>query len=83
MFLVLHCGFADVAPSASLQLSHGLPVKNSPGSKPGSFMACERVHIRGLSRLKYLKKIAHSVKVKLSGTNASVHLPNGEVCFHR
>ncbi|KAF3439071.1 hypothetical protein FNV43_RR17346 [Rhamnella rubrinervis] len=75
--------FIDVAQPYSLQLSHGLPVKNSPGSKPGSFMACERVHICGLSRLKYLKKIAHSLKVKLSGTNASVHLPNVEVCFHR
>ncbi|KAH7520311.1 hypothetical protein FEM48_Zijuj08G0130600 [Ziziphus jujuba var. spinosa] len=72
-----------VAQSASLQLSLGLPVKNSPGSKPGTSMVCERVHIHGLSRLKNLKKIAHSVKVKLSGTNTSVFLPNAEVCFHR
>lgn len=76
-------GFAVVAQSTSLQLSHGLPVKNSPGSKPGTSMSCERVHIYGLSRLKNLKKIAHSVKVKLSGTNTSVFLPNADVCFHR
>lgn len=75
--------FSVVGQSASLQLSHGLQVKNSPGSKPGSSMACERVHLQGLPRLKNLNKFAHSVKVKLSGNNASVHLPNAEVCFHR
>ncbi|POO00697.1 NEMP family [Trema orientale] len=71
-----------VAPSAVLQLSHGLPVQNSPG-KPGKTVLCERIHIYGFSRIKNLGKFAHSVSVKVSGRNSSVHLPNAEVCFHR
>ncbi|GMN34317.1 hypothetical protein TIFTF001_004615 [Ficus carica] len=74
--------FLVVAPSAVLELSHGLPVKNSPG-KPGKSMVCERIHIHGLSRIKNLRKFAHSAMVKISGRNSSVYLPNAEVCFHR
>ncbi|EXB94032.1 hypothetical protein L484_009376 [Morus notabilis] len=71
-----------VAPSAVMQLSHGLPVKNSPG-KHGKSMFCERIHIYGLSRIKNLGKFAHSATVKIAGRNSSVHVPNAEVCFHR
>ncbi|XP_062157155.1 uncharacterized protein LOC133864758 isoform X2 [Alnus glutinosa] len=72
-----------VAQSNRLQLSSGLPVKNSPGSKPGTSVVCERVHIRGLSRLKNLKKFAHSVKVNVSQKDPSIRIPNPEICFHR
>ncbi|KAL5556779.1 hypothetical protein UlMin_039015 [Ulmus minor] len=72
----------DVAPSAGLQLSRGLLVKNSPG-RVGKSVVCERVHIYGLSRIKNLGKFSHSVKVKVSGKNSSTYLPNAEVCFHR
>lgn len=46
-------------------------------------MLCERVHIRGLSRLKNIGKFANTVKVKVSGTNSSTRIPTFEVCFHR
>ncbi|ONI02741.1 hypothetical protein PRUPE_6G219400 [Prunus persica] len=71
------------AESARLQLSHGMPVKNSPGSKPGTLVLCERVHIRGLSRLKYLGKFANTAKLKISATNSSIRIPAIEVCLHR
>ncbi|PQQ12445.1 nuclear envelope integral membrane protein 1 isoform X1 [Prunus yedoensis var. nudiflora] len=71
------------AESARLQLSHGMPVKNAPGSKPGTLVLCERVHIRGLSRLKYLGKFANTAKLKISATNSSIRIPAIEVCLHR
>lgn len=74
--------FAVVGHSASTQLSPGMPVKNSPGSKPGASIVCERVIIHGLSRLKNLRKFAYSVKVMVSRGNSSIHMPNAEVCFH-
>lgn len=73
---------AVVASSSVLQLSRGLPVQNSPG-KPGKSVLCERIHIYGLSRIKNLRKFAHSVTVKVSGRNSTVYLANAEVCFHR
>ena len=73
---------AVAAPSAVLELSRGLPVKNSPG-KPGKSMVCERIYIHGLSRIKNLRKFAHSAMVKISGKYSSFYLPNAEVCFHR
>lgn len=76
-------GFTVVAQSTRLQLSSGLPVRNSPGSKPGTSVVCERVHICGLSRLKNLKKFAHSVKVNVSQKEMSIRIPNPEICFHR
>lgn len=76
-------GFTVVGQSTMLQLSSGLPVKNSPGSKPGTSVVCERVRISGLSRLQNLKKIAHSVKVNVSQKDPSIRIPNPEICFHR
>ncbi|KAM1091399.1 hypothetical protein FF1_018892 [Malus domestica] len=72
-----------ISESDRLQLSRGAPVTNSPGSKPGISVLCERVHIRGLSRLKNIGKFANTVKVKVSGTNSSTRIPTFEVCFHR
>ncbi|XP_059459169.1 uncharacterized protein LOC132188664 isoform X2 [Corylus avellana] len=71
-----------VGESTRLQLSSGLPVKNSPGSKPGTSVVCERVRISGLSRLQNLKKIAHSAKVNVSQKDPSIRIPNPEICFH-
>ncbi|XP_047163346.1 uncharacterized protein LOC124833028 isoform X3 [Vigna umbellata] len=71
--------------NGTLQLSRGLPVGNSPGSKPGATVLVERVYIHGLSRFKSLGKFAHSFKVKVLPlpTHSNVRLPNIEVCFHR
>lgn len=80
-----HCPFlcAVIIQNTTLQLSSGLPVVNSPGSKPGATVFVERVHIHGLSRFRNLGKFAHSVKVKVLPTDSNVRLPNIEVCFHR
>ncbi|XP_041002242.1 nuclear envelope integral membrane protein 1 isoform X2 [Juglans microcarpa x Juglans regia] len=72
-----------VGQSTRLQLSSGLPMKNSPGLKPDTSAIVERVHIRGLSRLKNLRKFAHLVKVNISQKDPSILLQNIEVCFHR
>ncbi|KAF5958397.1 hypothetical protein HYC85_005622 [Camellia sinensis] len=73
----------DVAQSTTLQISPRLPVEKSPGSKHGAIVLCERVLIHGLSRLKNLRKFAHSVKVNVSSVSSSARLLNVEVCFHR
>ncbi|XP_058080351.1 uncharacterized protein LOC131228601 isoform X2 [Magnolia sinica] len=69
----------------TLLLSSGRAVENSPGSKPGTLMVCERIHIRGQPRLQNLGKYAHSLKVKVNITQTSsrAHPRNIEVCFHR
>lgn len=72
-----------VSQSIVLQISPGIVVENSPGSKPETKVICERVQIHGLSRLKSLRKYAHSVKVNVSYLNPSGRPPNAEVCFHR
>ena len=74
---------AVVGQSTTLQVSPRLAVENSPGSRPGTVVLCERVQICGLSSLKNIRKFSHSVKVKVSVTNSSARLPNVEVCFHR
>lgn len=75
--------FAVVSSNVSLQLLPGFLVENSPGSKPGIKILCERVEIHGLSRLKHLKKFANSIKVKVSCMNQNSHPHNVQVCFHR
>nr|GMC67977.1 Nuclear envelope integral membrane protein [Ipomoea batatas] len=74
---------AAVSQLTSLQLSPALPVENSPGSRPGAKVLCERVQIRGLPRLKNLNKYANSVIVNISHVTTGGRLPNVEVCFHR
>ncbi|XP_030538984.1 uncharacterized protein LOC115747081 isoform X2 [Rhodamnia argentea] len=72
-----------IGQSTSVQLSPVLLVENSPGSRPGTSLFCERVHIHGLSRMKHLSKIAHSVKVKILSNSSSLRPAKFEVCFHR
>ncbi|OAY73461.1 hypothetical protein ACMD2_23961 [Ananas comosus] len=71
----------DSHPS-KLLLPLGRLVDPSPGSRP---LACARVHIRGLSRLRNPCRFAHALRV-------SVDVPQGdglfrvqsvELCFHR
>lgn len=83
--IALLISFSGLTQNSTLQLSRGLPVGNSPGSKPGATVIVERVHIHGLSRFRNLGKFAHSIKVKVLPlpTNSNVRLPNIEVCFHR
>ncbi|CAL5370956.1 unnamed protein product [Camellia sinensis] len=71
----------DVAQSTTLQISPRLPVEKSPGSKHGAIVLCERVLIHGLSRLKNLRKFAHSVKVNVSSVSSSARLLNVELNF--
>lgn len=72
-----------VFQSTKLQISPGILVEKSPGSKPGTKVICERVQIHGFSRLKGLRKYAHSVKLNVSYLNPSGRPSNAEVCFHR
>ncbi|RAL46667.1 hypothetical protein DM860_004946 [Cuscuta australis] len=69
--------------SISFQLSPALPVENSPGTKPGTKVLCDRVQIRGLPRLGNLDKYANSVTVNISYVSQGGRQPNVEVCFHR
>ncbi|PIN13839.1 hypothetical protein CDL12_13534 [Handroanthus impetiginosus] len=72
-----------VSGPTTLQLSPSVIVENSPGSKPGTKVKCERVQIHGLRRIEHLNKFANSVKVKVSRVNPSGRPPNIEICFHR
>lgn len=50
-----------------LQLPSGPLIENSPGIKPGTLIACDRVCIPGLQRLQHLKKYAifrRNIKIK-------------------
>lgn len=75
--------FLVAGENATLQLSLGLVVENSPGLKPGVKVVCGRVNIHGLSRVKDIKKFAHSMKVKVLQNSSFIKWPNVEVCFHR
>ncbi|KAI3897126.1 hypothetical protein MKX03_025988, partial [Papaver bracteatum] len=64
-----------------LKLSSVLDLENSQRIKPGVVMVGGRVNISGVSRIKNLKKYAHTVKVKVIVVNWSC--PNAiDVCFH-
>ncbi|KAL6224954.1 hypothetical protein ACLB2K_003808 [Fragaria x ananassa] len=71
-----------VGENATLQVSNGVAVRNSPGAKPGNLVMCGRVHVFGLSRLKNLERFADTVRVKIA-INSSHRLRPFEVCFHR
>ncbi|OWM65686.1 hypothetical protein CDL15_Pgr017183 [Punica granatum] len=73
----------EIAKPTSLQLSPSILVDKSPGSRPGVSVLCERVHIHGLSRIKHLRKMAYSVKVKVFSQSGSHQPTKFEVCFHR
>lgn len=83
LFIIFCDGCAVIGQSTSLLVSPSLAVENSHCLKPGTKVVCERVDIRGLSRLHNLKKFAHSVKVKVLQNSSSLRRPNVEVCFHR
>ncbi|KAK9164305.1 hypothetical protein Syun_005207 [Stephania yunnanensis] len=76
----------DVAHPTALRLISGLPVETSPGSKPGIQLLCKRIHIRGLSRLHYLSKYAHLIRVKVQIVEESpraLRIRNSvDACFH-
>ncbi|KAK4393485.1 hypothetical protein Sango_1819300 [Sesamum angolense] len=61
-----------VSGPMELELSPSLIVENSPGSKPGRKVKCERVQIHGLPRIEHLNKFANSLKVKVSCVNQVV-----------
>ncbi|KAI3803839.1 hypothetical protein L1987_32001 [Smallanthus sonchifolius] len=72
-----------VAEFALLKLSPSLVVENSPGSRLGFQVVCERVEIIGLSRLTNLTSFFSSVKVKVINVNSTGRPPSISVCFHR
>lgn len=74
---------ADMAQSTALQLSPSILVDKSPGSRHGVPVLCERVHVRGLSRISHLNKMAYSVKVKILSLGETLQPTKFEVCFHR
>ncbi|KAL8234584.1 hypothetical protein R6Q59_020684 [Mikania micrantha] len=72
-----------IAKSALLQLSPSLVVENSPGSRPGSKVVCERLEVNGLARLRNLTSFFSSLKLKVINANFTGRPPNIAVCFHR
>ncbi|XP_038978529.1 uncharacterized protein LOC120108871 [Phoenix dactylifera] len=74
-----------VSHPGKLKLPPGRPVEGSPGSRLGSVMTCNRVHIHGVSRLRHPTKFAHSLKVRLSVTqrDALFRIQTIELCFHQ
>ncbi|KAL3583382.1 hypothetical protein D5086_014443 [Populus alba] len=69
--------------SSKVQISPSLKVVNSPGTKPGTWVLCERVDVHGFRRLKNLNKFFHSLKLKIPPSNSTLRRPDVEVCFHR
>eukprot|EP01018_Ginkgo_biloba_P009723 Gb_34412 [translate_table: standard] len=69
----------------TIQLQFAPFVEASPGVRPGSLVACERVHIPGLPRFRNVKKYAHSFRLKVESSEAiSQRYPqNIEVCLHQ
>uniref|UniRef100_A0A0D6QWS9 Uncharacterized protein n=1 Tax=Araucaria cunninghamii TaxID=56994 RepID=A0A0D6QWS9_ARACU len=67
-----------------IQLPSGPLIESSPGLKPGTIVAGERVCIPGLRRFQHLKKYAHShrVSVQYSGGVSKI-VPKIELCIHR
>ncbi|XP_078155185.1 transmembrane protein (DUF2215) [Carex rostrata] len=74
----------DSHPS-SLVLPIGEFIEGSPGSRPSAKLTCNRVHIRGYSRLRYLSKYANALKIGLSvsESDAIFRLQTIELCLHR
>ncbi|KAJ4762873.1 transmembrane protein (DUF2215) [Rhynchospora pubera] len=74
----------DSHPS-SLVLPVGDAIVDSPGSRPGAKLTCNRVHIRGYSRLHHLSKYANALRVAVSVSegDALFRVQTIELCFHR
>ncbi|KAG0581006.1 hypothetical protein KC19_4G217300 [Ceratodon purpureus] len=81
--------FPDVAVGETITLrpmSDGVFVESSPGVKPGSLVACMRIRIHGIPRLRNIEKFAVVTRVKVEAAAQSVYrpaLPKVEVCMHR
>ncbi|KAJ3673156.1 hypothetical protein LUZ60_006530 [Juncus effusus] len=93
-FALLVSSFASLTSSDELTVySHPssvvLPVgdltEGSPGSRAGSKLACNRIHIHGYSRLRHLSNYAHALKIRLSVSqgDALFRVQTIELCFHR
>ncbi|KAJ6801950.1 uncharacterized protein M6B38_192765 [Iris pallida] len=90
-FLLLHPLSADTqlsvssAHPSSLRLPPGERVERSPGSRPGSPVVCNRVHIRGLSRWRNLTSFADSLRIRVSVAqgDAIFRIQTIEICLHR
>lgn len=69
----------------TLQLKVAPFIDASPGVKPGSLIACERVHIPGLPRLTNINKYAHSFRVRVESSEvlSGRFAEKIEVCFHQ
>ena len=66
--LILFLVLADVSlgeKTALRPLADGVFVESSPGVNPGDLVACMRVRINGLSRIKNVKKFALSTRIKV------------------
>lgn len=76
---------AVLSHPAKLQLPPGKLVESSPGLKPGAVVACNRVHILGVSRFWNISKYAHALKLSVAFVteDAGLRVPVFEVCFHR
>ncbi|KAL0925979.1 hypothetical protein M5K25_004359 [Dendrobium thyrsiflorum] len=68
-----------------LRLSPGRPVDNSPGTRTGAVVTCNRVHLRGLSRIRDLDKFFHALRLTASVSQGDglFRIQTVELCFHR
>lgn len=69
----------------TLQLNLAPFIEASPGVKPGSLIACERVHIPGLPRFTNINKYAHSYRVRVESSEvlSGRFAEKIEVCIHQ
>ncbi|PKU59256.1 hypothetical protein MA16_Dca021678 [Dendrobium catenatum] len=74
----------DSHPSL-LRLSPGRPVENSPGTRTGAVVTCNRVHLRGLSRIRDIDKFFHALRITASVSQGDglFRIQTVELCFHR
>ena len=86
--MVVVC-LADVSVGESITLrplADGVFVETSPGVKLGDLVACMRVRIHGIPRLRNIDKFAVITRVKVQSAASPAYrpaLPKVEVCMHR
>lgn len=91
-----HCGYlysyssgismdAVVSHPSKLVLLPGRPVDESPGARPGAVLLCNRVIVRGFSRLHKASKYANALKVTVfvDPVDALFRIQTTEICFHK
>lgn len=80
---------ADVTIGEAIKLrpvADGVFVESSPGVRAGDLVACMRVRIHGISRIKNLKKFAVVTRVRVQAADSAAYrisVPKVEVCVHR